>query len=203
MKKRYLFLLFLLGTFFTSDNNYVIRSDTHNLDDVRNLGDIYSPRYNKDTVLDNHKLKDIYIKEVIDKQNIKISAKIGTQLIINTNEKTKVWENNDFTKVVSSNLSPSQERLFNIGDEVDIYAIVKSTHPICKEQYNYVNGGVIKSNGREKETLPIYMNIFGEQDLRKEKSKDKITFKNKIVTFQEIDVRIRKSLMSDKKNKFI
>ncbi|HEK9422981.1 TPA: pyrogenic exotoxin SpeK, partial [Streptococcus equi subsp. equi] len=51
------------------------------------------------------------------------------------------------------------------------------------------------------EEKAIYINIFGEKELRTLTAKDKITFKNNIVTLQEIDVRLRKSLMGDSKIK--
>ncbi|HHJ9391805.1 TPA: streptococcal pyrogenic exotoxin SpeM, partial [Streptococcus pyogenes] len=153
-----------------------------------------------DAVLVNSELKNIYTKDVINRTNMKITKKIGTQLIFNTNEKTRVWDDDNYNKVISSNVSPAQERRFK-EEEVDIYALIKSYSVICKEQYNYVDGGLIRTSDREKLDSTIYMNIFGEQIPLKEQSKYKITFQNKFVTFQEIDVRLRKSLMSDNRIK--
>ncbi|MEY1914879.1 streptococcal pyrogenic exotoxin SpeM, partial [Streptococcus pyogenes] len=45
-----------------------------------------------DAVLVNSELKNIYTKDVINRTNMKITKKIGTQLIFNTNEKTRVWD---------------------------------------------------------------------------------------------------------------
>ncbi|MEY2025993.1 exotoxin OB-fold domain-containing protein, partial [Streptococcus pyogenes] len=123
------------------------------------------------------------------------------QLIFNTDENTTVWNDNTFKKVISSNLSPSQERMFNVGDHVNIFAIVKSYDVVCKEQFNYSDGGIIKTSDVKPEEKAIYINIFGEKELRTLTAKDKITFKNNIVTLQEIDVRLRKSLMSDNRIK--
>ncbi|GMX71896.1 hypothetical protein AQSSE06_18940 [Streptococcus equi subsp. equi] len=176
-------------------------SDTYNTNDVRNPRNIYAPRYDKDEILDNRRLKEIYNKEIIEKNNISINAKQGTQLIFNTDENTTVWNDNTFKKVISSNLSPSQERMFNVGDHVNIFAIVKSYHVVCKEQFNYIDGGIIKTSDVKPEEKAIYINIFGEKELRTLTAKDKITFKNNIVTLQEIDVRLRKSLMGDSKIK--
>ncbi|HHJ9942675.1 TPA: streptococcal pyrogenic exotoxin SpeM, partial [Streptococcus pyogenes] len=102
-----------------------------------------------DAVLVNSELKNIYTKDVINRTNMKITKKIGTQLIFNTNEKTRVWDDDNYNKVISSNVSPAQERRFK-EEEVDIYALIKSYSVICKEQYNYVDGGLIRTSDREK-----------------------------------------------------
>ncbi|HEP1506214.1 TPA: pyrogenic exotoxin SpeK [Streptococcus pyogenes] len=178
-----------------------IFSDTYITNDIRNSEDIYFPRQDKDGILDNKRLKDIYGKEIIEKTNIPINAKQGTHLIFNTNENTTVWDDNTFTKVISSNLSPSQERMFNVGDHVNIFAIVKSYQVVCKDQFNYIDGGIIKTSDVKPEEKSIYINIISDKELRALTAKDKLTFKNNMVTLQEIDVRLRKSLMGDSKIK--
>ncbi|HEK9467775.1 TPA: streptococcal pyrogenic exotoxin SpeK, partial [Streptococcus equi subsp. equi] len=116
MKKNTLALLFLVCVSLTLCTTESVFSDTYNTNDVRNPRNIYAPRYDKDEILDNRRLKEIYNKEIIEKNNISINAKQGTQLIFNTDENTTVWNDNTFKKVISSNLSPSQERMFNVGD---------------------------------------------------------------------------------------
>ncbi|HHJ9443089.1 TPA: exotoxin OB-fold domain-containing protein [Streptococcus pyogenes] len=178
-----------------------IFSDTYITNDIRNSEDIYFPRQDKDGILDNRRLKDIYGKKIIEKTNIPINAKQGTHLIFNTNENTTVWNDNTFTKVISSNLSPSQERMFNVGDHVNIFAIVKSYQVVCKDQFNYIDGAIIKTSDVKPEEKAIYINIISDKELRALTAKDKLTFKNNMVTLQEIDVRLRKSLMGDSKIK--
>ncbi|WP_275401648.1 exotoxin beta-grasp domain-containing protein [Streptococcus pyogenes] len=58
-----------------------------------------------------------------------------------------------------------------------------------------------KTSDVKPEEKAIYINIISDKELRALTAKDKLTFKNNMVTLQEIDVRLRKSLMGDSKIK--
>lgn len=164
---------------------------------INNIKDIYSPRWDVDKLLTSSELRKIYGKEEINEENKKITENRGTQKVIDTERKTKVWDKNDFNLLIYSNITPSVEGKFVKGDDVDIYGVLLSSSVILTDQICYINGGLTKSSERQPFNKPIFMNIFGGLKRKNDFSKYKITFNKTPVTFQEIDVRIRKNLMND------
>ncbi|HHM0053343.1 TPA: streptococcal pyrogenic exotoxin SpeL, partial [Streptococcus pyogenes] len=160
-----------------------------------NIKDIYSPRWDVDKTLSPTTLREIYNRDTIKKVNKPITGKRGTQVIMDAQHKTKVWEFDDYNFIISSNLHPSVEGKFNVGDNVDVFGLALSAEVFSKDQIHSINGGLVKVNERKGAGKTIYMNVFIDGHKKDDTSKYKITFEKSPVTFQEVDVRLRKSFM--------
>lgn len=162
-------------------------------EEIKNINDIFKdstgniPRTN--TVL-----RDFYQKDITEKNNLTIDCILSTQIIIYPGTNSMVWNSNKKDKYEIT-LYPNLIPAFRKNEKVNIFGINYSINTSKDIHTKYFNGGVTKSDDVQDLTKVVYLNIF-KNNLKISTSSDKIHLNKNIITFQEIDIKVRKLLMN-------